>query len=485
MKYVSADDFGADAARVRESVREAVPVDRRVPTLAELREELAQIVKWDPGLTPAFAEFPQVKGAAKGGRGTSGEDLLARTAVARGEIILNGQVGVEDWNNRGPDLVTLAERPDGLVVKFYDNRASTATENAFSVPPLNRAFEDNLAGYREEWSRLAIDPARSEAEHKLFAAATKTLDEGRTSRVVTTYAGRVEGVTDRVVQSGVEFEDLARHPAAAAPPLGRPLPPAFAAISTQTITSKRPQAKHGDVAVYMHQGRAIRDTDGRLLSTHEHVEAHINLVLQTTNPETEQTSYNKAAYLRSATVTTPFDMAVEKTRLDMQLRDKLKDALKSGEPIDDELRKELGPDAAIQRTIAAREAVREKRTQAGVSTDDLDAVTDEKIRTACLLQQGAVAEAQRGEPLPVQFTEEYIDRMFDSVLKTHEKSAPAGPGASPLTTDSLDQARPLRPAFAATEKTPPSQPGPATETTASQPGVEPLDAVPRPRLGPR
>lgn len=45
-------------------------------------------------------------------------------------------------------------------------------------------------------------------------------------------------------------------------------------------------------------------------------------------------------------------MAVEKTKLDMQLRDKLKAAWESGEPIDDKLMQELGPEAAIQRTAA-------------------------------------------------------------------------------------------------------------------------------------
>jgi len=226
MKYVNPQDPETNPTQQEQTTVPATSAAPQTPTLAQIREDLARDLKWDPKLTPAFVELPHPGLTERAIRGYVGEDHLARTAVARGEVILDGPVGIEDWNKGGPDLVTLAEKPDGLVVKFYDNKATTTRKNVSSVPALNQNFEASLAEYREEWSRLAIDPTRTAAEHKLFATAGKLVDEGRISRIVTNFAGRVEGTTDRVVQAGLEFEDLA------GPLEPKPLPPAFAATET-------------------------------------------------------------------------------------------------------------------------------------------------------------------------------------------------------------------------------------------------------------
>ena len=186
-------------------------VERRTPKLNALREDLERTIQWNPELTPAFEPIPHPKVTERMGRGFYGEDLMARTAVSRGEIILDFGSGIEDVNKGGPDLVTLDERDGRLFVKFYDNKALTSRENVSSVPALGKNFDASLEDYREQWKGLAGDPSRSDAERQLFSTALECVEQGQYARVVTNQNSRVTGVTERVDSAGIEFENMARN----------------------------------------------------------------------------------------------------------------------------------------------------------------------------------------------------------------------------------------------------------------------------------
>jgi hypothetical protein len=164
-------------------------------------------LKWDPNLTPAF-EVPDYKITARGASGHYGEDLVARTALGRGEIVLDTPVGPEDRNQRGPDLITLAERGDGLVIKLYDNKAFQREANVASVPSLMENLPKNLQLCRESWSKYAADETGSMAERNLFATAAGLVSDEHCERIVANYYGRSSGVTERLRQAGIEFEEF-------------------------------------------------------------------------------------------------------------------------------------------------------------------------------------------------------------------------------------------------------------------------------------
>jgi len=177
--------------------------------LDRLRDELQRGLHYDENQPPTSVTHPGGKIPERAGRGIYGEDLLARTAVGRGEIVLDAGAGTEDWNKGGPDLVTLAEAEDGgLEVKFYDNKAATGREKVSRVPSLTKTFDNSLGKYREEWGKLAKDPTRTAAEHELFERAVGLVKQDRYSLVLTNHAGRVSGMTERVEDAGIKFDNM-------------------------------------------------------------------------------------------------------------------------------------------------------------------------------------------------------------------------------------------------------------------------------------
>ncbi|KAA0231946.1 hypothetical protein EDS67_00695 [candidate division KSB1 bacterium] len=145
-------------------------------------------------------------------------------------------------------------------------------------------------------------------------------------------------------------------------------------------------AQFSDTKVYSQQRRAIRSDEGVRLSEHEHIRARINLVLQTLEPETQESPINQITYRNMVTLTIPRDMAVEKTKLDMELRDKLRESLKTG-VVSEELIRDMDIQADIERTIQARDKIIADRLAAGRAVDDLKTITDTRIIEAAHLQQ--------------------------------------------------------------------------------------------------
>jgi RHS repeat-associated protein len=177
-------------------------------------------------------------------------------------------------------------------------------------------------------------------------------------------------------------------------------------------SKKKAPAEFADIAAHSKQGSAIRQGVKRI-SEHEHIRARINLVLQTLDPTTGASPYDKAAYGRSATLTIPEDMARAKTKLDLKLRDKLRAALANGE-IDDALVREMDIDADINRTIVARDATIEARKVAGKSIDDLSKITTTKITEAAHLQQSELFEVGKSQRSPIAgASADEIDRAVD------------------------------------------------------------------------
>ena len=115
--------------------------------------------------------------------------------------------------------------------------------------------------------------------------------------------------------------------------------------------------------------------------------------LATYDAETGVSAYEKSDYRVSATLTIPRDMALIKTAMDMALRDALKEALQRGY-VSPMLLRQMSVDAAIDRTIKARDAAFHARQAAGNSNvGDLKAITNDKIAAAAAYQMGQVFEA--------------------------------------------------------------------------------------------
>jgi hypothetical protein len=145
------------------------------------------------------------------------------------------------------------------------------------------------------------------------------------------------------------------------------------------------KAQFGDIERHTDQKRAVRE-DQRRVSEHEHIMARINLVLSTIDPKKGMSEYDDKAYRKSATVTIPRDMALEKTADDLALRDRLKEAAETGK-YNQQLLNDLSVQAAIDRTIEARERTIAKRQAENKNVDDLRAITNEKIAQAAHYQQ--------------------------------------------------------------------------------------------------
>lgn len=181
---------------------------------------------------------------------------------------------------------------------------------------------------------------------------------------------------------------------------------------------KKPVAQIGDMKPHGKQGSAIPGAVKRL-SEHEHIRARINIVLQTLDPSTGTSPYTKSAYGKSVTLTIPEDMARAKTKMDLALRDQLKEALKTG-VIDDKLIKDMDIESDINRTIAAREQTKTARKAAGQGIDDLNKVTNAGITEAAHLQQSEVFHVGKNQKSPIAGAS---DADVDNALKDLDTKA--------------------------------------------------------------
>ncbi len=140
----------------------------------------------------------------------------------------------------------------------------------------------------------------------------------------------------------------------------------------------------------MDQLKAIRDANDTRLSEHEHIRARINDYLNTLDPVNGVSPVTHAVYQRMHTLTIPRDMAVIKTRMDMQIRGRLRAAIAAGDEISDaaliQIRWDVSVEASVQRMLQARDEAIAARNAAGQSLDGLNAITEQRILTAVALQ---------------------------------------------------------------------------------------------------
>jgi hypothetical protein len=184
--------------------------ERRSPTLQDLRADLAA-TEWDLELTPAFEPIPNPSITQEQKQGFFGEDLMARTAVGRGEIILDYASGIEDTNKGGADLVTLAEKDGKLCVVLYDNKA-LSSDTVKSVTALQEHRDANIARLKANWETIVADEqGRKPAEIALFKEALACVDDRppRVDLVVTNHNSVVTGLSNKIQADGIRFEDMA------------------------------------------------------------------------------------------------------------------------------------------------------------------------------------------------------------------------------------------------------------------------------------
>ena len=175
---------------------------------------------------------------------------------------------------------------------------------------------------------------------------------------------------------------------------------------------RAPTDRNGRIGKYSERGRAQRDRRGRRLSQREHVRDRATLDHTTKDPRTKKSAYPGSAYRRSVTLTVPVDMSKEKDKLDAaRLR-----RLKKGLPVD------LSVEADIDRTKRARDIAKRKRRRLGLSTKDLDEITDTKITVAAHAQSGDIRHSPDVmRRLLADVPEEELHRMVDDAV---EQAAP-------------------------------------------------------------
>lgn len=188
----------------------------------------------------------------------------------------------------------------------------------------------------------------------------------------------------------------------------------------------RPSAEFGDIKPHQNQGAAIKDELGKRISEHEHIRARVNLWLQTYDAMTGSSPVDRRFYRRSATLTTPTDMARIKTRMDLKLRDRLKHALATGD-LDGNLVDELEIEADIERTKIARDEAIRARKRARRSTYSLEAITDERITEAAHRQQWDLFEVGKSQRSPiVEASEREIEDAVNRHLQASDAPSPGG-----------------------------------------------------------
>ncbi len=159
------------------------------------------------------------------------------------------------------------------------------------------------------------------------------------------------------------------------------------------------QAQHGDLKIYKNQGKAIWK-EGARQSEHEHALPKKNMQQQTTDPETGEHSYDQKAYNNTYTLTIPKDMADLKTHgplkthmSDMQLIRETEKVIQGVQEASKYLKSEMSTEATEGRMREARDTAIENREKAGLPTDDLKMITDEKITEAVHLGFGETSRS--------------------------------------------------------------------------------------------
>jgi hypothetical protein len=106
--------------------------------------------------------------------------------------------------------VTLAETKDGLVVKFYDNKAYSHPRNVSSVDSLDRNFQRGLSALKEQWADASKKEDCPPAVQELLRIAGDLVEAGKYERVVTNSGGQATGVTERLASARIGFEPTSR-----------------------------------------------------------------------------------------------------------------------------------------------------------------------------------------------------------------------------------------------------------------------------------
>lgn len=217
----------------------------------------------------------------------------------------------------------------------------------------------------------------------------------------------------------------------------------------QSEETTRLVAEYGDIARYAEQLRAIRG-NGIRLSEHEHIRARINDYLQTLDPLTGTSPITRSVYRDMVTLTIPEEMARIKTNMDMVLRNRLRAAMEPGAVITDDvleaLSRDLSGEAAIERTIAARDILIAERRAAGEAVGHLLAITDARIIEATHLQVSSIFRAGTRSRTPAELldaTHAEIEAALNPSNWTHGRFLRGAMGAASIVllfTDVADAA---------------------------------------------
>jgi hypothetical protein len=191
---------------------------------------------------------------------------------------------------------------------------------------------------------------------------------------------------------------------------------------TQLHREHEREMSFGAQLPYRQQAKAERDKNNVRLSENEHIRARINLVLQTLNERTEASAYERDSYRDSVTLRIPRDMAVLKTRMDLELRDQLRESIEE-DRVSETLLNEIEIEADIERTIRARDLTIQSRQAENRAIDDLLAITDQRIRETAILQSGELRSRQLPQELAEASEKEWrnlhkqIDRFFEEARR--------------------------------------------------------------------
>ena len=128
-------------------------------------------------------------------------------------------------------------------------------------------------------------------------------------------------------------------------------------------------------------------------SGHEHPASRRILELTSTNPDNGKSYYTDADYQRAFVIQVPIEMANAKDVLDRLARERVKNGTFTPD--------DLSLEGDVRRTIRAREIAAAKRRGRGLSTVDLDKVTDGAIWSAAVFEQGNRFRSGRSDPLLV------------------------------------------------------------------------------------
>jgi hypothetical protein len=228
-------------------------------------------------------------------------------------------------------------------------------------------------------------------------------------------AGAVRGATsgaEATAAAESEGASIGKNIAKTEPPID---PAAPLERIPRSPTDPRPARPLGNIDNYSRQGPALRDAEGALGSTNEHVVPHSHLKEQLRNPTTGKSPLDpKKVYRESPTLRTQYDTALEKTSGDMQALRDLKAS--AGNPSPHVLR-EAGLEAGIERQLAAAK-----------KTGDAS-VTAERANLAAHGQLGTVHRygAEEARTFMKGATEAEIDMVLEGIENATVDSTFAAP----------------------------------------------------------